>query len=100
MASALRRIEQELFEADWATARAEHGDAATACHLARTAAQRRHDALVEMARRAVTAAPDRKRPRPLVSVLVGYETFRAGSVSSLTGPLSPRAPSPACWTTR
>jgi hypothetical protein len=73
---ALGRIEQELFEADWASARAEHGGAATACHLSRTPAQRRHDALVEMARRAVAAAPDGKRPRPLVSVLVGYETFK------------------------
>jgi hypothetical protein len=76
VASALGRIEQELFEADWAAARAEHGDAATACHLARTPAQRRHDALVEMARRAVTAPADGKRPVPLVSVLVGYETFK------------------------
>jgi hypothetical protein len=76
VASALSRIEQELFDADWAAARAQHGDDATACHLARTPAQRRHDALVEMARRAVTAPTDGKRPQPLVSVLVGYETFR------------------------
>jgi hypothetical protein len=76
VASALSRIEQELFDADWAAARAEHGDAATACHLSRTPAQRRHDALVEMARRAVTAPAEGKRPQPLVSVLVGYETFR------------------------
>jgi hypothetical protein len=76
VAGALERIEQELFDADWAAARAEHGDAATACHLTRTSAQRRHDALVEMARRAVTAGADGKRPRPLVSVLVGYETFK------------------------
>jgi hypothetical protein len=76
VASALSRIEQELFDAEWAAARAEHGDAATACHVTRTPAQRRHDALVEMARRAVTAPAVGKRPQPLVSVLVGYETFR------------------------
>jgi hypothetical protein len=76
VASALGRIEQELFDADWAAARAEHGDAATACHLTRTPAQRRHDALVEMARRAVTAPAGGKRPQPLVSVLVGHETFK------------------------
>jgi len=76
VASALGRIEQELFDADWAAARAEHGEAATACHLTRTPAQRRHDALVEMAQRAVTAAAAGKRPRPLVSLLVGYETFK------------------------
>jgi hypothetical protein len=80
----LGRIEQELFEADWAAARAEHGDAATACHLARTPAQRRHDALVEMARRAVTALADGKRPVPLVSVFVGYETFK-GRICQLAG---------------
>jgi hypothetical protein len=74
--AALRRIEQELFEADWADARAEHGDAATACHLTRTPAQRRHDALVELAERAVTAPADGKRPQPLISVFVGYETFK------------------------
>ncbi|MGH9230058.1 MAG: DUF222 domain-containing protein [Acidimicrobiales bacterium] len=76
LAGALGRIEQELFEADRAAARAEHGDAANACHLARTPAQRRHDALVELARRAMTAPADGKRPRPLISVFVGYETFR------------------------
>src|SRR5690606_39216780 len=43
--NALERIEQELFEADWAEARAHHGAAATTAHLARTPAQRRHDAL-------------------------------------------------------
>ena len=73
--SALGRIEQELFDADWAAARAEHGDAATTCHLARTPAQRRH-ALVELASRAMTAPKDGKRPQPLISVFVGYETFK------------------------
>ena len=74
--AALGRIEQELFDADWAAARAQHGDTATACHLARTPTQRRHDALVELAERSVTAPADGKRPPPLISVLVGYETFK------------------------
>jgi Domain of unknown function (DUF222) len=82
--AALRRVEQELFEADWTAARAEHGDAATACHLTRTAAQRRHDALVELAKRAVTAPADGKRPHPLISVVVGYETFK-GRICQLAG---------------
>jgi Domain of unknown function (DUF222) len=82
--AALRRVEQELFQADWAAARAEHGDAATACHLTRTPAQRRHDALVELARRAMTAPADGKRPRPLISVFVGYETFK-GRICQLAG---------------
>jgi hypothetical protein len=84
VSAALGRIEQELFAADWAAARAAHGDAATACHLTRTPAQRRHDALVELARRASIAPADGKRPQPLVSVLVGYETF-AGRICELAG---------------
>ena len=79
---ALARIERELFAADWAAAKAIHGDATTAAHLARTAAQRRHDALVEMATRALTAPADGKRPAPLVTVMVDFETF-AGRVCEL-----------------
>src|SRR5690606_16239940 len=79
---ALGRIEDELFATDWAEARERHGDAASAALLARTRAQRRHDALVEMAHRAMTAPADGKRPRPLITVAVGYETF-AGRVCQL-----------------
>ena len=42
--------------------------------LARTSAQRRADALVEMAARSATAPADGIRPVPLFSVFVGYET--------------------------
>jgi hypothetical protein len=73
--SALERIEKELFDADWAEARASCGDASTAADLARTPAQRRHDALVEMAIRATTAPAEGKRPRPLLSILLGYDQF-------------------------
>ncbi len=38
--------------------------------------------VVEMARRAGTAEPDGRRPEPLFSVLVGYETF-AGPICEL-----------------
>ncbi|MBW3547256.1 MAG: HNH endonuclease [Actinobacteria bacterium] len=75
ISDALRAIADELFEADWAEARERLGEAATVADLARTPAQRRHDALVEMARRAGTAPEDGRRPEPLFSVLVGYETF-------------------------
>jgi hypothetical protein len=98
VAGALGRVEQELFAADWARARAEHGDQACGAHIARTPAQRRHDALVELARRALAAPPGGRRPEPLVSVLVGYEAFRGrvcqladgtvvtpGTVASLLG---------------
>lgn len=76
VSSALERIERELFESDWAAARDEHGEAVTAADLPRTTRQRRHDALVEMARRAATAPVGGKRPRPLLSILVGYDAFR------------------------
>ena len=62
--SELDRLERRLFEADWAAAKAVHGEAVTVAHLARTPAQRRHDALAEMARRSATAPADGKRPKP------------------------------------
>lgn len=71
----LRRIEDELFRADWAEAEARLGEGnVTAADLARTAAQRRADALVAMANRSRTAPADGKRPRPLIVFYVGYET--------------------------
>jgi hypothetical protein len=77
-----RRIEQELFEQDWAEARARLGDKATVADLRRTAAQRRADALVEMAVRAGTTPKDGRRPEPLFTVLLGWETF-SGRVCEL-----------------
>lgn len=71
----LERLEQQLFDADWAEARARVGEAATVADLPRTPAQRRHDALMEMAVRSATAPADGKRPRPLLSVHVGYQRF-------------------------
>ncbi|HET9609563.1 MAG TPA: DUF222 domain-containing protein [Acidimicrobiales bacterium] len=71
----LERLEQQLFERDWADARARVGEAATVADLTRTPAQRRHDALMEMAVRSATAPADGKRPQPLLSVHVGYERF-------------------------
>jgi hypothetical protein len=81
---ALARIERDLFHTDWAAARELHGDDTTLAHLARTPAQRRHDALVEMAVRATTAPADGKRPLPLVTVMVDYPTL-AGRVCELAG---------------
>ncbi len=80
----LHAIEKELFEADWAAARGRLGREPAVHELGRTAAQRRADALVEMATRARTAPRDGRRPAPLFSVLVGYETL-AGRVCELAG---------------
>jgi hypothetical protein len=74
-AVALRRIDKELFDADWADAKAQHGADARPEHLARTPAQRRADALVEMARRASAMPKDARMPVPLLVIHVGYETF-------------------------
>ncbi|MGQ0430989.1 MAG: DUF222 domain-containing protein [Microthrixaceae bacterium] len=71
----LSMIERQLFEADWAEAKARFGRDPLIVDLQRTPAQRRADALVEMATRARTAPADGKRPRPLFTVLVDYETF-------------------------
>ena len=60
----LRRIEDELFRADWAEARGRVGEGVCGTDLARTPAQRRADALVEMARRAGAAPPGPGSPSP------------------------------------
>ena len=70
---ALKRIERELFDADWAQAKLIYGERTRVDHLERTPAQRRADALVEMAARAQTAPADGKQPLPLFVVHVGYE---------------------------
>lgn len=79
----LRRLEQALFEADWAAARdqdgdtdgGDTGDGAFGRRLARTPAQRRADALVEMAIRSRSTPPGGRRPAPLVTVLVDFPTL-------------------------
>lgn len=87
---ALARIEDELFEADWAEARAKHGDDVTVDLLARTPAQRRLDALVEMAIRAATAPKDGRRPRPLFTALCDYPTLSGRVLELANGtPLTP-----------
>jgi hypothetical protein len=76
------RIEQEFFEADWAQAKERLRREPKWHELARTCAQRRADAFVEMATRSAIAPADGRRPRPLVSFFVGYESFK-GRISQL-----------------
>jgi len=75
VAGELGRIETGLFEADWAEAKARVGEGVCAADLARTPAQRRADALVEMARRSLALPAASRLPEPLFSVLVDHETF-------------------------
>jgi hypothetical protein len=80
--TALRRIDRELFLAEWAKVVDEHGDAAARSQLTGTSAQRRADALVEMARRAMASPQGARLPEPLVTVVVGLETL-SGRVCEL-----------------
>jgi hypothetical protein len=75
VANELGRLEQLQFEADWAEATERLGRDPRADELARTPSQRRADALVEMARRSRSTPADARRPEPLFSVLVGWETL-------------------------
>ncbi|HEX9548379.1 MAG TPA: DUF222 domain-containing protein, partial [Acidimicrobiales bacterium] len=81
-AKTLREIEDELFEDDWAEAKERLGREPKVTDLSRTPAQRRADAVVEMARRARGVPPGARLPEPLFTVLVGYETF-AGPICQL-----------------
>ncbi len=78
----LAAIEQDMFKADWAEAKERLGRDPLVLELRRTPAQRRADALVEMAIRARTVPAGGRRPAPLFTVVVGYETF-AGPVLEL-----------------
>jgi hypothetical protein len=78
----LCRIEKELFEADWAEAKERLGQEPKVHELARTPGQRRADAMVEMAIRSGTTPADGKRPRPLFTFLIGWETLH-GRISEL-----------------
>ncbi|MFP4512643.1 MAG: DUF222 domain-containing protein, partial [Acidimicrobiales bacterium] len=82
-AEALGRIEQELWESDWAEARDRLGADATKADLVRSDAQRRHDALVEMARRSAAVPPGARKPVPLITVHVDHHTL-VGRVCELS----------------
>ncbi|MBK9179758.1 MAG: DUF222 domain-containing protein [Acidimicrobiales bacterium] len=79
----LTRLEDQLYVEDVAEARRRLGrDDVTQAELARTPAQRRADALVRMAERSRTAPAGGRRPEPLITVVVGLETF-AGALCQL-----------------
>jgi hypothetical protein len=84
VAGELGRIEDEFFRADWAAARDQAGPNPTIDRLWRTPAQRRADALVEMAARSSVVQPEgvHRPPAPLFSVLVDWPTL-SGRVCEL-----------------
>jgi hypothetical protein len=78
-----KRIEDEFFEADWAEAKERLGRDPHVDELARTPAQRRADAMIEMAARSASArGTERRRPEPLFTVVIDYPTL-AGRISQL-----------------
>jgi len=77
----LDRLEQLFFEAEWAEAKERLGREPLVSELTRTPGQRRADALVEMATRS-KASTDGRRPAPLFTVLVDYESLH-GRLSQL-----------------
>jgi len=90
VAEELARLEQSLFEADWREAEdrlAASGEARepTVADLARTGAERRALALVEMAARSAACPDGARRPAPLFTVLVGYETLHGRMVELANG---------------
>jgi hypothetical protein len=70
------RLENILFTQDWNEAKAIHGDDTRLEHLKRTPTQRRADAFVLMAKRSHALPDDIPIPPPLITVLVGWETFK------------------------
>ncbi|MEO6988810.1 MAG: HNH endonuclease [Aquihabitans sp.] len=70
----LDRLTQQLFDDDWAIARARFGPMANSTNLPRTATQRRADALIIMAARSATMPADGRPPSPLFSVLIDDKT--------------------------
>jgi hypothetical protein len=82
VANELKRIEDELFEADWAEAKERLGRDPHVDDLARTPARRRADAMIEMAVRSASTPAGAQRPEPLFTVLIDYPTLW-GRISQL-----------------
>jgi hypothetical protein len=72
----LRRLEHEEFTREWHEAEARLGRKPALGELDRTPAQRRADALVEMARRSRDLPDGTPRSRPLITVLIDHPTLQ------------------------
>ena len=68
---------QAEYEADWAEARAKHGDAATLADLGRTDAQRRADALARIFDDAAGAPPGTTAPKIVHNIVWSADTYLA-----------------------
>src|SRR5262249_47032951 len=79
----LERLEQLLYERDVAAAKARYGDDFTPDQLGRDHNQRRADAAVEMAQRSRLVSDTAPLPRPVLTILCGYQAF--GHVCEIAG---------------
>jgi len=82
--SELGRISDQMFHEDVAEAKARLGAEPKREDLARTSAQRRADALVEMATRSRSAPADAARPAPLFSVVIDHPSLVQGVRDAMT----------------
>lgn len=85
----VERLERELFECDWREAKRRLGRDPRPTELYRTPPQRRADAIVEMATRSKTADAGARRPAPLFTVLVDYETIHGRMCELADGTVLP-----------
>lgn len=87
--AAMQRILQDFcereFQADWAEAKARLGDRVTVADLARTASQRRMDALYNIFLSAAAAVPGAQRPEPLVNLVMDDRTYNETAQWVATG---------------
>jgi hypothetical protein len=72
----LKRLEEQLFEEDWAEATERFGSAPQLHDLQRTSAQRRADAMVEMAKRSLATPAGARRPDAHITFVASYDTIR------------------------
>jgi len=87
MRNILERFCEAEFHADWDEARARFGDdhTITPSDLARTARQRRLDALHAIFLSAAAAPPGGKPPEPVVDIVIDQATFEAALTAMTTG---------------
>jgi Domain of unknown function (DUF222) len=88
--SVLARFEQAEFDADWEATVRQHGDAACALLMPRTAAQRRADAVVAIFERAADAPATGTAAVPLVNLVVDVHTVREALGQPGSAPVDPR----------
>jgi hypothetical protein len=85
MAEILDQFADAEFHADWEEARVRLGDDITPADLARTAAQRRFDALHAIFLAAASAVPGSRVPEPVVDIVVDQATFDAALTAMAEG---------------